>query len=110
MTKTASERQKIAKLKLPNVITSLDRGYTVKDQHPVYLLVYLQSRRVRFITGINVKPEDWNEAEKIVMKTHPEAVDYNLIISQSRAKISKENLRRKRIEFYLFRGLKIHRQ
>ncbi|MCD6347034.1 MAG: site-specific integrase [Bacteroidales bacterium] len=83
------DRQITAKVKLPRVITSLDTSYTNKDEkHPIYLLVYLQGKRVRFHTGINVSKTEWDDSKKLIIKSHPDAGDYNLIISQARAKIS----------------------
>jgi len=74
MGKTPIDRYKTATDKIPAVSVSYREGYRDKEgKSTVQLIVYLQTRRVVFNTGVKVRPEHWDGDFHRVKKSHPEA-------------------------------------
>ncbi len=87
--KTAIDRPGSAQGKSLVLITKYREDYKNKrDESAVYLFVYLNSKRVKFNTGVYVKKEFWDPQTELIRKDHPQAADLNLIITSCRARIS----------------------
>ena len=102
MTKSIPLRFNYAFGKMPNVIVSYDAvrlNKTGKNQ--VFIFVYIGHKRIRFQTGVILKPSEWDGDKLVVRKTHKEAADLNLIIRNIASKVNDILVR------YKLQGLKL---
>jgi integrase/recombinase XerD len=60
-----------------------------KEEASVYLLVTIKRQKVRFVTGVNVKVEDWDPLSSTVKKSDPFAADKNLVLRRKAARINE---------------------
>lgn len=91
MGNTPIDRYKTATDKIPAVNISYREGYRDKEgKSTVQLIVYLQTKRIVFNSGVKVRPEHWDATNHRVKKSHKEATDLNLIINTSKAKLNNQ--------------------
>jgi integrase len=89
MGKNPTNSYKTATDKIPSVNVSYRDGYRDKEgKSTVQLIVYLQSKRIVFNSGVKVRPEHWDAENHRIKKSHTEAKDLNLIINTSKAKLN----------------------
>ena len=81
--------QKTSNRKMPNVTISFDSGYVRKNgECAVYAITRLRRKKIKFHTGVTVKPELFDVDKGIVKKTHDDYSDLNLLISSTRSRIN----------------------
>ncbi|MDA3821737.1 MAG: site-specific integrase [Bacteroidales bacterium] len=74
---------------MPNVIISFDSGYVKNNgEKAVYASVRMGKRKVKFNTGVSVKPEDFDESKCLVRKSRKDYSDLNLMISSTKSRIN----------------------
>ncbi len=74
---------------MANVIRHFESYRTNKDgTSQVYLYVFINRERLRFQTGIFLKPNEWDEAKLLVKRTNKQYVDHNIEIRRIEAKIT----------------------
>lgn len=62
---------------------------TAKDSSGiVFLQLYVDGIRLKISTGVKVNAVDFDSANEIVKKSHPNSYDFNLIINKDKAKIN----------------------
>ncbi|MCK5134890.1 MAG: site-specific integrase [Bacteroidales bacterium] len=73
---------------MSHIIVSLDSGYVKRNgESSVYVSTRVQGRKIKFKTGVSVKPEDFDPEKGVVRRSHPNFSDLNLIISSSRSRL-----------------------
>lgn len=67
----------------------LNENYTKKDGTcAVFVYTYIRRKKVRFNTGVNVKPENWNEEKKRIKGNSKFAKDNNLVIDNCISRVN----------------------
>jgi integrase len=82
-------RKIVAKSRMPNLIVTYD-SERLKDngKKQVVIILYVARNRMRFQTGVEIVPEDWDNERLIVRKTNKDAANLNLMIRNKVAKIN----------------------
>jgi len=89
MTKKFVYCKNTVKNSIPNIFIEFEKEKLNRfGQKQVVLILIIAGQRLRFLTGVVIYPEDWNEDKNLVRKTNDKAAEYNTIIKNDIARLT----------------------
>jgi len=71
------------------LLVSFDSGYIKNNgEGTLYVSTKVKGKKVKFNTGVSVRPEDFDHEKQRVKSSHPEEEDLNLIVTATKARIN----------------------
>ncbi len=88
--KMIKHRQNTAKFSMPHLVINYGSGRLKNNgTKSVYILLYHHQVRHRFLTGIEVLPQDWDDVNKKVKKCKKGYANDNLMIDNQKSKLTE---------------------
>lgn len=81
--------RKSSERSMPTVKISFGDNYIKENgEASIYAVVYLKRKKLKFHTGVSVDPAHFDMESGKILRTHPRASDYNLLIDSTRSRLN----------------------